>query len=300
MGAVCVEDQESSIMAETIAHEVNNMLSNQAGLAECGQAQSPDMALSELREASRIVLSDRPSGGIFDWSGRTFQMEKFDIAFEKAIERLRDKEDFPSLSVSVGLDDVSDLVYKSSDPTYTWGCLARVIFFQYLRVIVGCFITLLIFIYVKIALYFKRKDEEKLDLKYNHALELLREQKANFVRNQEEFAFLSDIALRQEVLGHPSLENIQFWKRVEVLLKNDSRLTYAANRTVNGMPSNTYEWRSRVSRSNVFASGGSLRDFDSPGTSASRDSTFTVHTPRPTWFGAVQRRLFNNQQQRFG
>lgn len=291
MGKTCVEDQESSIMAEEIARETNTLLGHQAGSAECGEIESGMLTESEIRQAVKLMMADRPSGGFFDWSGRTYHADKFDHAFDKALVRLMDSEDFPDVVVS----DVGE--YKSLSPTHSFSCRIKLFLWRQWRAVAGLVCLLAVWAYVKVWMYLKRKDQERLDLAYGQALDLLREQKANFVRNEEEFAFMSDVVLRQEVLGYPSDEVIRVWKRVEVLLKKDNRLAYSANRVVKGVPSNTYEWRSRVSTNRLFASGGSLRSLDSPMSSGGRDvGAFGVTaTQRNSWFGAVQRRLFNGR-----
>eukprot|EP00177_Eucheuma_denticulatum_P003071 GFKZ01005540.1.p1 GENE.GFKZ01005540.1~~GFKZ01005540.1.p1 ORF type:complete len:828 (+),score=105.18 GFKZ01005540.1:258-2486(+) len=289
MGKICVEDQESSIMAEEIAQEANTLLGHQAGSAECGDIESGILREAEIREAVKLMMADRPSGGLFSWSGRTFHADKFDHAFEKALVRLMDSEDFPDVVVT----DVGE--YKSLSPIHSFSCRIKLFLWRQWKAVAGLVGLIGVWLYVKAWLFLKRKDQEKLDLAHGQALELLREQKANYVRNEEEFAFMSDVVLRQEVLGYPSDEVVRFWKRVEELLQKDNRLAYKTKQVVKGVPSNTYEWRSRVSTNRLLDSGGSLRSFDSPMSSAGRDlgAFGTPAAERDSWLGAVQRRLFN-------
>lgn len=289
MRKTCVEDKESSIMAEGIAREANVLLAQQAGSAECGETDSSFLSVSELRDALKIVMSERPSARFFEWSSRReFRADKFELAFEKALDRLGNVEDFPDISVSMSAE------YSSLAPTYSFGCMAKLFLWRNWRSI-GAFVVFLVFcIYVRVLLYLRKRDQEKLHSAYRRALEILRAQKGDYLRHQEEFAFLSDVVLRQEVLGYPTEANVQFWKRVEILLKNDNRLAYNANRTVKGVPSNTYEWRSRVSVGGGYSSGGSLTG-DSPATSDIIDSVGTPIPADGSLLGVVRRRLFNHR-----
>lgn len=287
MRKTCVEDKESSIMAEEIAREASALLAQQAGSAECRETESSHLSAGELRDALRILLLERQPAGFFEWSGRReFRADKFELAFEKALDRLGNEEDFPDISVSM-LGK-----YSSTAPTYSFRCMAKLFLRRNWRSIAAFLAFIAFCIYVRVLLYLRRLDQEKLHGAYKNALEILRAQKADYVRQQEEFAFMSDVVLRQEVLGYPTEANIQFWKRVEVFLKNDNRLAYSANRVVKGVPSNTYEWRSRVSVGGGYSSGGSLMG-DSPATSDIIDS---VGTPTDSSiFGTVRRRLFSQR-----
>lgn len=287
MRKTCVEDKESSIMAEEIAREAKALLAQQAGSAECKETKSSHLSVREMRDVLRILLLERPAAGFFEWSGRReFRADKFELAFDKALDRLGNEEDFPDISKSM-LGE-----YSSTAPTYSFRCTTKLFLRRNWRSIATFVVFVAFCIYVRVLLYLRRLDHEKLERAYRNALDILRAQKADYVRQQEEFAFMSDVVLRQEVLGYPTEANVQFWKRVEVLLKNDNRLAYSANRVVKGVPSNTYEWRSRVSVGGGYSSGGSLMG-DSPATS---DIIESIGTPTSSsFFGAVQRRLFSQR-----
>lgn len=281
-GKVCVEDQESSIFGEELANDAYALLSNLAGRAECGEIESGALSLSELKKALRLKHSEKPEGGLFQWGFREFDPSKFDFAFEKAVKRLQD-DDFADVSISV-FDE-----YRSNTPVMSLTCTAKLALRRNWHFVVACIVVLALFIYVKIYMYLRKVQQEELENAYRLALQYLREQKGGFVRSEEEFAFISDVVLRQEVLGHPTERVIKLWKKVEQLLRNDSRVAWSANRVVKGVPSNTFEWRSRVSKGGVFASGGSLRSLDSPAVSDGP-------APSPagmSWFDNARRRLFN-------
>lgn len=279
-----MEDQESSIFGEELANDAYSLLSHQAGRAECGEIESGSLSLADLKKALKIKHSEKPEKGFFQWNIREFDRQKFDFAFEKAVKRLKD-DDFHDVSISA-FDE-----YISNTPVMSFPCTVKLALRRNWR-IVGIFIgACALFVYIKIFLYLRKLQQDELENAYRTALEYLREQKGGYVRSEEEFAFISDVVLRQEVLGTPTEKVVKLWKKVEELLKNDSRVAWNANKIVKGVPSNTFEWRSRVSKGGVFASGGSLRSLDSPAVS---DGPMPS-APETSWLDNARRRLFKPQ-----
>lgn len=280
-GKVCVEDQESSIFGEELANDAYTLLSQLAGSAECGEITSGALSRGELKTALRLKHSERPSGGPFPWSARAFDLAKFEIAFDKAVNRLEDG-DFAEVSVSEFGE------FKSDSPVMSLSCAAKLSLRRNWRVVSAFSVTCLLLVCLKVWLYIRRRQKEELYDAYRLAVDYLKTQKSGFIRREEELAFLSDIVLRQEVLGSPTDRTVRLWKKVEELLRTDSRVVWSANRVVKGFPSNTFEWRGRLS-SGVFSSGGSLRSLDSPSVSDGEAMASTSDS----WLDGAWDRLFN-------
>lgn len=279
-GKVCVEDQESSVFGEELANEANKILSHVAGDAECRGIESRFLSRSDLREILRPEYSKTSTGGLFFWGTRKFDPAKFDVSFDKAIRRL-EGEGFPDVHISQS-------GFSSNSPVMSLRCTAKLALRRNWRVVAAFIAACLLLLCLKIWLYIRRRQKEELEGAFGLALGYLREQKTGFVHREEELAFISDVVLRQEVLGSPTEKTVRLWKKVEAMLRNDSRVAWSANRVVKGVPSNTFEWRGRLAKGSVYSSGGSLRSLDSPGLSEGEGRTPAIES----WIEEARRRLF--------
>lgn len=297
VSGTCSEDLESAIYAEELAQDAAKLLQIHAGRAECGEAETRYLTQEELHEALVLKHSDGQDTGFFSFRRREYEPVKFNLAFDKALQRLAE-EDFPDISVSAFNE------YSSNEARLTLNCRIWLALWRNMQYVVSAIVAVCALIYFRIRAYMQRKEQEKLDRAYAAAIDIIWDRKKCYMQEQEENAFIPDVVLRQEVLGFPTMPVIQFWKKVETILQTDNRVLYKKNQVVKGHPMNTFEWRGRISTSGIMASGGSVRSFDSmpysdgfsgystpSGAPPSRPGTPT----QGSRFESVQRWLFRGQ-----
>lgn len=257
VGSKCAEDQESAIYAEELAQEAYVLLQHHAGRAECGQATTRYITAQEIQEALSLKhSSDGQSRGLLSWGSRPFDPTKFDHAFEKALKKLQ-SEEYVDVTISV-LGQ-----YVANTPILSLYCIGKQTLRQNWEYVTAALIVIVLFIYLRIKLLLKRREEARIEAAYTAACDIIRDRKRCYMKEEEEYAFISDVVLRQEVLGLPTRAKVMFWKKVDEVLQNDKRIVYCARKFVKGHPMNTYEWRGRISSGDILASGGSVYSYDS-------------------------------------
>lgn len=253
-----MEDQEFSLFSEQLANDAFDALSQRAGDAECDHSISRFVHRDDLKLALRKLYEDRKEKASW-FSRRTFDLEKLDGAMTKALEKLDQEESFDVTILESG-------EMCSNKPKLSLQCALKRKLLEHWRWVFGSFLVSIALMYMRVKLYFIKQHDLRLEEAHTLTLGFLREQLAGYRDKEEEFAFISDVVLREEVVGRPTPKNIKFWKEVEERLKKDPRLV-RKQQSVKGMPSYTYEYiGSRRS------SGGILDRRSSFGSRASLDS----------------------------
>lgn len=259
----CVEDEEFSVYAAALATEAYAVLSDVAGQAICGWRTSRYVRWNEVVEAVREGEINRPKRRFFQTRRPAYEEHKFDAAMVAARRRLVE-------------DDIYDIEIQSNgeltslEPTMTLRCKVKLFIWANLGRVLLTITSIVALIYLRVKIYFRRSYEKKIDRHYENVVEALRTHKELYENKMENYAFVKDVVLRTDEVGQATMKNILIWKDVEKKINADPRIL-RASRTVDGVPSYTYEWAGRrrsssvgdgLSRRSSFGSRGSLDSLD--------------------------------------
>lgn len=267
----CVEDEDFSVYAEALATEAFAVLSDVAGQAICGWRTSRYVRWKEVVEAVREGEINRPKRRFFSARRPAYEEHKFDAATMAARRRLVEDNVY-------NIEIRSNGELTSLEPTLTLRCRVKLFIWAHLGRVILTVMSIIALIYLRVKIYFRRSYEKKIDGYYENAVEVLRMHKEDYENKYENYAFVKDVVLRADVVGQATMKNIKIWKDVEKKINADPRIL-RASRTVDGVPSYTYEWAGRrrsssvgdgLSRRSSFGSRGSLDslEFDDDPTNA--------------------------------
>lgn len=255
----CVEDEDFSVYAEALATEAFAVLSDVAGQAICGWRTSRYVRWKEVVEAVREGEINRPKRRFFSARRPAYEEHKFDAATVAARRRLVEDNVY-------NIEIRSNGELTSLEPTVTLRCQVKLFIWAHLGRVILTIMSIIALIYLRVKIYFRRSYEKKIDSFYENAVEVLRMHKEDYENKYENYAFVKDVVLRADVVGQATMKNIKIWKDVEKKINADPRIL-RASRTVDGVPSYTYEWAGRrrsssvgdgLSRRSSFGSRGSL------------------------------------------
>eukprot|EP00737_Agarophyton_chilense_P002275 gb/GEZJ01002583.1/.p1 GENE.gb/GEZJ01002583.1/~~gb/GEZJ01002583.1/.p1 ORF type:complete len:822 (+),score=140.86 gb/GEZJ01002583.1/:196-2466(+) len=262
-GAKCIRDHIFDRVVEQLVSSAAEILATLAGRAECGEAVPTTLTTEELREYLVAHFHEKRKN-----YPSFFRVDMDENAVLNSAVR-------EALSVLSG--ELYDGVYVDStgafgslDPTISFKCKLKRKAMEYLyEILSGLFVCALL-LFVRVKIYLIRRRQRQCEAAHQRSLEVLRDQVIGFRNNEEDVAFVSDVILREEVLGRPSKQVIKMWKDVEEVLKSDPRVL-RKHQTIRGMPSYTYEYvGSRRSSGSAFDSFS--RRSSSFGSRASLDS----------------------------
>ena len=257
----CEFDDSYAIFVDQLASDIYKILRVRAGLAQCGEIDSPYVTTAEVM----AILQEK------NYRGYKSMMVTEDGIFQeraigKALEILQD------VYVVQPSDDGN--LFSSNEPIISLRCRLRQKLWEYKKELFGIFVVLAAAVYLRIRLFLKRQRERKIQHALHGAIEVLRDQLNGFRDSQEDVAYVTDVILREEIVGSATPSNIKFWKEVEERMKRDARVM-RRHQVIHGMPSYTYEYIGRRRSSIGMSPGGyldSLSRRSSFGSRASLDS----------------------------
>lgn len=241
VGGRCVEDGEFSLYTGALAMEAFSVLSDVAGQALCGNRKSRYVRWDEVTEVVRKSEINLPKRRFFQGRRPVYDENKFDAAMTAARRHLIEDDD---------VEVRSDGELTSLKPTMNLRCRVRHFIWVNLGRVMLTMFTMFVLTYLRVKIYLNRKYAKHIDSLYINSIEVLRLHKEDYESKYENYAFVKDVVLRADIVGQPTKKNIETWKDVEKKLNADPRIL-RASRTVDGVPSYTFEWAGRRRSSSV-------------------------------------------------
>ncbi|KAI0560327.1 Man1-Src1 protein [Gracilaria domingensis] len=247
---------------EHLANFAARNLSELAGRAECGEDIQTKVVYEDLGNyIVEYFYEMRNSDPSFFRVGLE-DIQNLESAMHQAIGSLSEDEHGVVMDI--------DRRFYSTRPAISLKCKLRRKVMDYLYEVVTGIVVCLLLLLIRVKIYLVRRHQRQREAAHQRALEVLRDQVVAFRHNEEDVAFVSDVMLREEVLGRPTKQVIKLWKDVEESLKSDARVL-RKHQTIRGMPSYTFEYVG-IRRSSGSGFGSFSRRSSSFGSRASLDS----------------------------
>lgn len=245
-GVKCIPDLVFNKLVEELAKFAFETLSKLAGRSLCGEAIPYVLSSTELEAVLRgYFFEQRDNNPSFLRHG----VDETQMLLDATKQVLRG---FKNIEYNVYVSPSGH--FGSNEPILSFSCeLKRQIMLHKYEVFIALFLFIAL-VYLRTKLYLWRRRERRIDAAHQKSLEYLREQVNGFRNGEEDVAFISDVILREEVLGRVTPKIIEIWKEVEKRLNRDPR-AIRKHQTVKGMPSYTYEYvGSRRASGSIFDS----------------------------------------------
>lgn len=242
-GKKCVEDSAVNDYAVHLEARIRKVLAVLQGRKQCGMVKDATMSKEELRtyfdpshEANR--------------KGR-FDFGKFDSAFEKALQRLRDDSDIVHTASSIYGTDA----FESDVAILYTSCRIKKFLWKHFKYVLLTAVLFFVGMRWYILRFFRERERQNVEQVYQNALEILRSVRIDYNDEDKGDAFMRDTELREYLLGRTTDESVKLWAKVEKLLQSDTRVLRSGPRSIKGMPCYVYEWRGNLRRPSLGSAG---------------------------------------------
>lgn len=249
-GKICVEDTEVNDYAMVLEKEIRYSLAELKGQQICGLAKDAAMTEHEL------FVSFEPNASqtrrrLSKYASSAKYAAKYDSAFKKAMQLIRGNDAIEIIESEV----LGAVAYESKVGNIRISCRIKRFVRRNLQYLIPICLLLLMLVKLYIKRFFRKREEARVELVYQKALDVLRDVRVNFSDDDKGDAFMRDTELREELLGRKTSESVKFWAKVEKLLRSDTRVLHSGPRTIKGMPCYVYEWRGNLRRPSLGSVG---------------------------------------------